>query len=512
MIGYRLVEIKGNVVTIEQNKFKKPAIPWSNEFSLSNALNLGFFSAFVYSKRAIIKEDLLQIYEKGKRSFSIDNKPIANPFLLPSREVYSLSNDEHFKFRDTTEDNVAAAFKGTNTQLAMFDDDTQVYIVVRGTEGFSWPNGIRDWVSNVQATAVEFEDGHGRVHDGFYSAFKSVKKDIDDFMKQNGRAGKKVVVTGHSLGGAVATIIAAYIRGTTNKDVMLYTFGSPRAGDADFVNHYSQADKVHAWRLFNVCDVVPMVPTKHTNIALPILINSMTSLVPLAYINYHPTIDLSPFTHFGVPVALKKTTHGDVMLINPKEPPPFEFYSSKASDDYKVKWKKLASLALGAAQSVSSPVYLAFDTSVKDLFSTLGEAIIGAHEMPTYIGIIGSVLRQWAKAYVSDEHLSHDPANAKHLEERIKGLEETQDQLMLDSMREEGVAPSDATSTSASRMTMADKKQTATAALNAMLSQKAEMESQLLMLKNPKALARLIAGEQFNAHVHREIEFQASAS
>ena len=56
---------------------------------------------------------------------------------------------------------------------------------------------------------------------------------------------------------------------------------------------------------------------------------------------------------------------------------------------------------------------------------------------------------------------------------------------------------------------MDNKKQSAQAALNAMLSQKAEMETLLLWLKNPKAIASLIAGDQFNAHVHREIEFQA---
>jgi hypothetical protein len=145
----------------------------------------------------------------------------------------------------------------------------------------------------------------------------------------------------------------------------------------------------------------------------------------------------------------------------------------------------------------------------KELFRILGDAIVGAHEMPTYLNIIGSVLRQWAKVYVNNENLSHDPANAKHLEERIKGLEETQNQLMLDSIREEGIVHPDATATAATYMTMNNKKQAAHVALNAMLSQKAEMESQLSRLKEPKAIARFIAGEQFNAHVHREIEFQS---
>jgi hypothetical protein len=510
MIGYRLVDIKGNVITIEQNKFQKFEINWSKDFSLANALNLGFYSTFVYSNQAILKDYLLQIHNSAKRSFSIDNKTISNPFLCPADETYALSEEEHFEFKDTAQGNIATPVTGTNTQLALFDDDTQVYIAVRGTEGFSWPNGIRDWVSNAAAEAVDFKEGKGKVHLGFYSCFKSVQGDIDKFLKENGRAKKKIVVTGHSLGGAVATLIAAYIRGTFHGDVMLYTFGSPRVGDADFVKHYSQADQVHAWRLFNVCDVVPLVPTKRTNILLPLLITSASTINPIAFIaSSLNTYDLSPFTHFGVPIALKKATNGGVMLINPKEPPPFELYSSRAGDNFKTKWSELAKHSIAAASAAQHAVYQALDVEAKELFRILGDAVVGAHQMPTYLDIIGSVLRQWAKVYVNNENLSHDPANAKHLEERIKGLEETQNQLMLDSMREEGIAHPDATATAATHMTMNNKKQAAHAALNAMLSQKAEMESQLSRLKEPKAIARLIAGEQFNAHVHREIEFHA---
>jgi hypothetical protein len=201
-------------------------------------MNLGFYSTFVYSNKATFQNNLAQIHNAARRAFSADNKSISNPFLVPSLETYSSSDEEHFKFKDTAEGALVTALKGTNTQLAMFDDDTQVYIAVRGTEGFSWPNGIRDWVSNAQAIAVKFDEGHGRVHDGFHKCFVSVKSDIDTFLNENGRAKKKIVVTGHSLGGAVATIIAAYIRGKYKSDVMLYTFGSPRVGDADFVSHY----------------------------------------------------------------------------------------------------------------------------------------------------------------------------------------------------------------------------------------------------------------------------------
>jgi hypothetical protein len=502
MFGYRLVEVKGNSITIEQNKFKTLWCEWSTDFVLANALNLGFLSNFIYENEDKVKWDLDSIHDKEARSFTFKSQTVKNPFLLPADETDPPSNN--LKFIDTT---TRPPNEDTNTQFAMFDDDKLVYIAIRGTDG------IHDWLNNAQAIAVDFKDekgkGHGKVHDGFYKCFTSVKADINKFLNENGRMKKKIVVTGHSLGGAVATLIAAYIRGTFHSDVMLYTFGSPRVGDADFVNHYSQADKVHAWRLFNVCDVVPLVPTKRTNILLPLLITSVSSINPIAFIASLGNYDISPFTHFGAPIALKKTTAGGVMLINPKDPPPFELYSTRPGDNYKTKWNELARHSVAAASAAKTAVYQALDIEAKELFRILGDAVVGAHIMPTYLDIIGSVLRQWAKVYINDEHLAHDPGNAQHLEARIKGLEETQNQLMLDSLREEGIARPDATATTATPMTMDNKKQSAQAALNAMLSQKAEMETLLLRLKYPKAIASLIAGGQFNAHVHREIEYQA---
>lgn len=495
---------------INKNPQFKPVITWSSDFILTNALNLGYLSSFVYWNRNILKRALNDIYEKGERSFTFEKTAIKSPFLLPTQDDYPLSDVDHFIFKDTAEGSIVKALIGTNTQVALFNDEKQVYIAVRGTEGFSWPNGIRDWITNAQAVAVDFKEGKGKVHDGFYKSFTSVKQDINDFFGKNDRKKKKVVVTGHSLGGAVATLIAAYTAEKIGCDVMLYTFGSPRVGDADFVKHYSQSGKIHAWRLFNVCDVVPLVPTKHTNIALPLLITAMSTPFPVAYIASLSLYDLSPFTHFGVPVALKKTKSGGVMLVDPKVPPPFELFSSREGDDYKTKWTELAGRTIATASALPNLVFLALSIKSNELFRILGDAIVTAHIMPTYLDIIGPVLRQWAKAYVDSEQLSRDPANAKHLEERIQALQETENKLMMENMREEAIAPPDATSTASTPMTTADKIKITRETLTAMQSQKTEMEASLLRLKNPEALARFICGEKITAPIKKEIDYHAA--
>ena len=62
-----------------------------------------------------------------------------------------------------------------------------------------------------------------------------------------------VYVTGHSLGAAMATIAASRIQ---TKVIALVTFGSPRAGNQEFINSLS----VTHYRLQNNCDDVTKVP------------------------------------------------------------------------------------------------------------------------------------------------------------------------------------------------------------------------------------------------------------
>ena len=70
--------------------------------------------------------------------------------------------------------------------------------------------------------------------------------------------GYGMVTTGHSLGGAIATLAAAALRaahGATD----LYTYGSPRVGNAAFVEHV-EALPGGNFRLTHDADPVPLLP------------------------------------------------------------------------------------------------------------------------------------------------------------------------------------------------------------------------------------------------------------
>lgn len=141
----------------------------------------------------------------------------------------------------------------TDTQAFATHSDEIILIAVRGTSELG-PDGLRD----IDAFQVPFEEGKGAVHRGFYEAAKKANdfatKYLDKF-----HAGQKLLICGHSLGGAIALILSEMLRRRPGFDynILLYTYGAPRAGDATFVQG---AESLVHHRMVNHNDPVPSVP------------------------------------------------------------------------------------------------------------------------------------------------------------------------------------------------------------------------------------------------------------
>ena len=67
------------------------------------------------------------------------------------------------------------------------------------------------------------------------------------------------VVCGHSLGGALATLLVADVTANTQLKPQAWTFASPRVGDATFAGRYGGLSGV-SWRIYNQVDIVPYFP------------------------------------------------------------------------------------------------------------------------------------------------------------------------------------------------------------------------------------------------------------
>ncbi|MBK5302627.1 MULTISPECIES: lipase family protein [Gammaproteobacteria] len=146
----------------------------------------------------------------------------------------------------------------TDTQAFICHHDELILVSVRGTSEI----GPDAWL-DADAYQVPFEQGDGKVHNGFYRAAKVAYRFVVDYMEKF-YSGQKLVIAGHSLGGAVALILAEMLR--RNKryqpDIVLYTYGAPRAADSTFIE---AAKPLNHHRIVFHNDPVPSVPSTWMN-------------------------------------------------------------------------------------------------------------------------------------------------------------------------------------------------------------------------------------------------------
>ena len=120
---------------------------------------------------------------------------------------------------------------------------------------------ILDWLQDFACKPVESPLFPGAVHGGFLDALMRLWPDVNAAVRalQIKNPTAPLRVTGHSKGGALATLAAWCFQkeGITPAEVV--TFASPRAGDATFAAAYEQLGIVQR-RYENYLDAVPFYP------------------------------------------------------------------------------------------------------------------------------------------------------------------------------------------------------------------------------------------------------------
>lgn len=120
-----------------------------------------------------------------------------------------------------------------------------------------------EWLADVDAAPVPYlpVDDAGLVHMGFQLVYEHIRANVAQLLGAKCQGAQRVLVTGHSLGGAVAVLsgfdIARNLHFT--KAPELYTFAGPRVGAPDFAASFDAAIPV-CCRVVNFMDVVPQVP------------------------------------------------------------------------------------------------------------------------------------------------------------------------------------------------------------------------------------------------------------
>jgi len=169
------------------------------------------------------------------------------------------------KHEGSSKFNVTHSFSGVYNSIYGFAGVSNGSIIFsfRGTK----LAGVLNYLSDVwfwRRPPFENAIPGALVHGGFLAAYMSIR---DVVVKAGLELSKKypdypIIVTGHSLGGAIATIAAAElaIKAEVQNPVELWTFGSPRVGNPAFANYLDEKYLDKSFRVTHNRDPVPRLP------------------------------------------------------------------------------------------------------------------------------------------------------------------------------------------------------------------------------------------------------------
>jgi triacylglycerol lipase len=123
-----------------------------------------------------------------------------------------------------------------------------VIVAFRGTQPGEW----KDILADINIPLVEWDTG--LVHLGFKKAFDAISPQLTPLLQEL-MPNRTIWFCGHSLGAALATLAADRYKARG-----VGTLGSPRVGDATFVNAFNDGETGASLRFVNDNDVVTHVP------------------------------------------------------------------------------------------------------------------------------------------------------------------------------------------------------------------------------------------------------------
>lgn len=135
------------------------------------------------------------------------------------------------------------------------DKTNELTITFRGTKG------RKDIMKDIDIRHLSMYNNNGlkiHVHRGFLEQFLSIEQSLMKEIETHPEI-SSLTFSGHSLGGALASIASSKIKATTHIPTTLHTFGSPRVGSKEFSIWAHDVLDVHK-RVIHKQDPIGRVP------------------------------------------------------------------------------------------------------------------------------------------------------------------------------------------------------------------------------------------------------------
>lgn len=145
----------------------------------------------------------------------------------------------------------------------LLESDDDSILVFRGTQRTA------EWIGNAYAVQQPYDypdpdtgETLGNIHTGFRRIANGIVNPLAVEAVRQINPNKPCYVSGHSLGAALATILALDIAvqiPALRSNVQVYAYASPRVGNVEFAQNYGRI-LPNSYRITNLADAIPMMP------------------------------------------------------------------------------------------------------------------------------------------------------------------------------------------------------------------------------------------------------------
>lgn len=204
---------------------------------------------------------------KGLEDENIEEVTITRPTHGPLHQVRSQFYRNLAHSKSQVEDTIQEVVKLRRNVPVYYgfvlESDEHALVIFRGTQRQA------EWINNITALHEDYrhettQKTYGRVHAGFHAKYHELTHPTPLEIIRRLPPSKPCYISGHSLGGALATLTAidaALHLPEHRPQLRLYTYASPRVGNVEFVNAYHQLVP-NSYRIVNLADAVPLMPPR----------------------------------------------------------------------------------------------------------------------------------------------------------------------------------------------------------------------------------------------------------